>query len=278
MHVRSLFRLGAALLVSLAATAHAAAADAPAAPAASPHTIGVAKLNVGDLDQTRAFYESMFGFKEVGRYGAANVYDEPILGFDSGARLALFHSLTDAPVPKPQAPQVLIYTPDFDALVQRIEAARYPIQRLSVSQSGPFKVAIARDPSGNAVEIFARENQEIAIGGSKLIVDDREKAEEFFTKVFDVKPLRRFKTPVYDEVLLGFGDGPWLALFEPKNEEALPKSRFPLVAIYTTQFDAVLERIKELGYGYREVATSRPDLRIVIAKDPAGNAIEIIRR
>lgn len=200
------------------------------------------------------------------------------MGFGSGARLALFHPLAEAPFPKPQAPQVLIYTPDFETLVNRIEAAQHPIRRLPASQAGTFKVAITRDPSGNAVEILARNDQAVAIGGSKLIVDDREKAEEFFTKVFDVKPIQRFKTAAYDEVLLGFGTGPWLALFEPKTEAPLPKSQFPLVAFYTTQFDTVLERIKELGFGYRELTTSTPNLRIVIAKDPAGNAIEIIRR
>lgn len=36
--------------------------------------------------------------------------------------------------------------------------------------------------------------------------------------------------------------------------------------------------MKQLGYGYRDVKTSTPNLRIVIAKDPAGNGIEIIRR
>jgi predicted enzyme related to lactoylglutathione lyase len=173
---------------------------------------------------------------------------------------------------------VLIYAPDFEALVQRIEDAKYPIRRLPANQSGTFKIAIARDPSDNAVEILAREGQPLEVGGSKLIVDSRQKAEDFFTKVFDVKPIQRYQTPAYDEVLLGFGKGPWLALFEPKTEQPLPKSQFPLVAIYTTQFDSVLERIEQLGYGYRDVKTSTPGRRIVIAKDPAGNAIEIIRQ
>lgn len=244
---------------------------------ASAHRIGLAKLIVGDLKQTQTFYEAMFGMQEVAHFSGKGVYDEPIMGFGAGARLALFQPLAEAPVKKPQAPQVLIYAPDFDALVKRIEDAKYPIRRLPASQSATFKIAIARDPSGNAVEILARESQPIAVGGSKLIVDNRQKAEDFFTKVFDVKPIQRYQTADYDEVLLGFGNGPWLALFEPKAEQPLPKSQFPLVAIYTKQFDTVLERVKQLGYGYRDVKTSTPERRIIIAKDPAGNGIEIIR-
>jgi catechol 2,3-dioxygenase-like lactoylglutathione lyase family enzyme len=258
---------------------HAAQENAPAASASkSPHTIGAAKLIIGDLKKTQAFYEQMFGMKEVSHYSATGVYDEPIMGFGTGARLALFQPLAETAVKKPAAPQVLIYTPDFEAVVKKIEDAKHPIRRLPASQSATFKIAIARDPSDNAVEILSREGSAIEVGGSKLIVSSRQKAEEFFTKIFDVKPIQRYQTAAYDEVLLGFGDGPWLALFEPKNEAALPKSQFPLVAIYTTQFDSVLERVKQLGYGYRDVKTSSPDRRIIIAKDPAGNSIEIIRQ
>jgi catechol 2,3-dioxygenase-like lactoylglutathione lyase family enzyme len=283
MEVRNTgLRLGFTLLCVFALACSHAAEESPAASPGrdgSPHTIGLAKFIVGDLAATKGFYETLFDMKEVGHYSADGVYDEPIMGFaGGGARLALFKPLAEPPVKKPQAPQVLIYTPDFETLVKRIEDARQPILRLPSSESGPFKIAIARDPSGNAVEIMARAGRPLEIGGSKLIVDDREKAEQFFTTVFGVKPIQRFRTPAYDEVLLGFGDGPWLALFEPKNEAPLPKSQFPLVAIYTTEFDTVLERIKSLDYGYRELNTSTPNLRIAIAKDPAGNAIEIIRR
>ena len=85
------------LLTAFAAfgTAHAAqeAAGPTASASKSPHTIGLAKLIVGDLKKTQTFYESMFGMKEVGHYSAAGVYDEPIMGFGSGARLALFQPL-----------------------------------------------------------------------------------------------------------------------------------------------------------------------------------------
>ena len=93
-----------------------------------------------------------------------------------------------------------------------------------------------------------------------------------------MKPLQRFKTATYDEVLMSFGEGPWLALFEPKAEVPLQKSRYAVVAIYTSEFDAVLGRIREIGLGYRDVSSGTPGQRIVVARDPAGNAVEIISR
>ena len=51
-----------------------------------------------------------------------------------------------------------------------------------------------------------------------------------------------------------------------------------MTAFYTSEFDAVLKRLDEEGLGYRKVVTQTEGLRIVIAKDPAGNAIEIIAR
>jgi len=58
----------------------------------------------------------------------------------------------------------------------------------------------------------------------------------------------------------------------------LSKSRFPSTAFYTTDFDNVLKRLDEEGYGYWKVDTQASGLKIVIAQDPAGNAIEIIAR
>jgi catechol 2,3-dioxygenase-like lactoylglutathione lyase family enzyme len=148
---------------------------------------------------------------------------------------------------------------------------------LDAAQSGPFKIAIAQDPSGNAIELLARPGK-WAVGGAKLIVSDRQKAEQFYTKIFDAIPGQRYKTPAYDEVLMNMGDGPFLALFQPLAEPPLPKSRYPVVAIYTSEFEAVVKRVADAGFGYREVSVGRPDLRIVVATDPAGNAVEIIRR
>lgn len=240
------------------------------------HIVGVAKLIVKDAAASKAYYEQYFGMKEVAYYSGKDVYVEPIMGYDGGARLALFQPLAEAELKKPAAPVALIYTPDFEAMVKRLEDAKQRVFRLPAAQSGAFKIAIARDPSGNAIEILARDGKPVEVGGSKLIVDDRAKAEAWFAKVFEAKPGPRYVTAGYDEVLMLFGAGPFLALYQPKNEAPLPKSQFPVVAIYTHEFDAVLQRVKDAGLGYREVKTSSPTLRIVIAKDPAGNGVEII--
>jgi predicted enzyme related to lactoylglutathione lyase len=280
---RLLHRATTTLLLVLGALSASDAAEesptsAAAAPTPSPHTIAVAKVIVHDLKQTQQFYEQMFGMKEVAHYSAEGIYDEPLLGFETGARLALFQPKAEPALQKPEAPQVLIYTPEFDTVVKRIEDAKQPLRRLPTSASGTMKIAIAIDPSGNAVEIFARADKPMEVGGSKLIVDSRAKAEDFYADVFGVKPLRRFQTAGYDEVLMSFGEGPWLALFEPKTAAAIPKSRFALVAIYTKDFDNVLAKIKERGLGFRDLNAGSSERRIVIAQDPAGNAIEIIRQ
>jgi len=242
-----------------------------------PHRIGAAKLIIGDVKATQSFYESMLGMKEVSHYSAQGVYDEPIMGFDAGARLALFSPVAEPQLKKSQYPVALIYVPSLEPVAKKIEDAKFKLRRLPQSESSSFKIAIATDPSGNAVEILERPGKPMEVGGSKLIVNDRQKAEDFYAKVFGVKPTARYKTAAYDEVLMGFGEGAWLALFEPKSEAPLPKSRFAVIAIYTKEFDAVLNRIKEANLGYRDVKTSSPDSRIIIAQDPAGNAVEIIR-
>jgi catechol 2,3-dioxygenase-like lactoylglutathione lyase family enzyme len=278
-------RITSAMLLSVllgAAQAQNAVPQNPAPksnqPVTSTHIIGSAKLIIGDVKANQAFYETYFGMKEIAHYSAKDVYDEPIMGFADGARLALFSPLAEAPIKKSQFPVALIYTPDFEAVVKKMEDAKQPVTRLPAAQSGTFKIAIARDPSGNAIEILSRPNDKVEVGGSKLIVNDRQKAEEFYAKIFNAKPGQRYVTAAYDEVLMQFGAGPFLALFQPKQEAALPKSKYPVVAIYTSEFDAVLKRVVEMGLGYRDVKTSSPTSRIIIAQDPAGNAVEIIKR
>jgi predicted enzyme related to lactoylglutathione lyase len=270
-----MFRRALAALLTLATACSINAAENNAAPV--PHRIGAAKLIIGDVKATQSFYESMFGMKEVSHYSAKGVYDEPIMGFDAGARLALFSPVAEPQLKKSQYPVALIYVPSLEPVAKKIEDAKFKLRRLPQSESSSFKIAITTDPSGNAIEILERAGKPMEVGGSKLIVNSRQKAEDFYAKVFGVKPTARYKTAAYDEVLMGFGDGAWLALFEPKSEAPLPKSQFAVIAIYTKEFDAVLARIKEAGLGYRDVKTSSPDSRIIIAKDPAGNAVEVIR-
>ena len=258
----------------LTAVGIAQAADQSAA--TTPHTLGAAKVIVGDMKSNQAFYEQYLGLKLVGRQHAEGKYDEAILGFGSGAHLALFSSPQEQELAKSRYPVVLIYTPDFEAIVKRLEEAKQPLRRLPPALSGPYRIAIARDPSGNAVELLAREKGGAAVGAAKLIVDDRQKAEDFYVQVFGAKPVQRFNTPSYDEVLLGFNDAV-LALFQPKDEAALPKSRFPVAAIYTSEFAGVLERLKKTGLESHEVKL--PDgMHLIIAKDPSGNTFEVIAR
>ena len=264
-----------AVLAAMIAFGTAQAAEQkPAAPL--PHRIGSAKLIIGEVKANQTFYESMLGMKETAHFSAKGVYDEPIMSFDAGARLALFSPLAEAPIKKSQYPVALIYVPTLEPVVKKMEEAKYTVRRLPANQSGTFKIAIANDPSGNAIELLERTGKPMEVGGSKLIVNDRQKAEDFFAKVFGVKPINRYQTAAYDEVLMGFGEGAWLALFQPKTEAPLPKSQYPVVAIYTKEFDAVLARVKEIGLGYREVKTTQLKSRIIIAKDPAGNGVEII--
>jgi len=219
----------------------------------------------------------MFGMKEIDHYRDQSIYDEPIMAFDEGAHLALFSPKQEPPLKKSAFPVALIYAPDLEALVKRMHDAKFPVRMLDAAQTGAMRIAIAQDPSGNAIEILARPGKR-AVGGAKLIVNDRQKAEEFYARIFNATAGQRYKTPAYDEVLMSLGDGPFLALFQPLAEPALPKSKFPVVAIYTSEFEAVLKRVVDLGLGYRDVPVSRPGMRIIVAADPAGNAIEIIRR
>jgi catechol 2,3-dioxygenase-like lactoylglutathione lyase family enzyme len=270
MTVRHFSTTALCALFWVACTAHSADAPMPL------NKIGAVKLIVGDVKENQSYFEQAFGMKEVDHYRDA-AYDEPIMGFDDGAHLALFSPKQEPPLKKSAFPVALIYTPNLDALVKRMQDAKLPVHMLDAAQTGALKIAIARDPSGNAIELVARAGK-WTVGGAKLIVSDRQKAEEFYSRVFNATPGRRFKTPAYDEVLMNFGDGPFLALFQPLAEPALAKSKYPVVAIYSSEFEAVVRRLADLGLGYRDVPTSRPGMRIIVAMDPAGNAIEIIRR
>jgi catechol 2,3-dioxygenase-like lactoylglutathione lyase family enzyme len=238
--------------------------------------IGAVKLIIGDVKENQTYFEQMFALKEVDHY-TDQAYDEPIMAFDDGAHLALFSPRQEAPLQKSAFPVALIYTPDLSALVTRLENAKKPVRMLDAAQSGDVKIAIAKDPSGNAIELVERSGK-LAVGAAKLIVNDRQKAEDFYSKVFNATPGQRYKTSRYDEVLMKFGDGPVLALFQPLTEPALAKSKYPVVAIYSSEFEAVVWRVSDAGLGYREVPINRAGVRIIVATDPAGNAVEVISR
>lgn len=242
------------------------------------HAVGAAKLIVHDIGQVRDFYQTMFGMQVVNHYHyAPEVFEEYIMGYEKGARLALFepNPAVEQPLPKSDYPQALIYTDSFEETTQRIKGAGHRLHFLTPRESTERKVAIAYDPSGNVVEIIYAKGAN-RVGAAKLIVDSRERAEAFYCELFSPELAERFDTSLYDEVILRFHRGALLALFQPRKEAPLAKSAFPVAALHTSDFDGVVSRLDELGARYRSVDTRGSGTRIVIAKDPAGNAVEII--
>jgi catechol 2,3-dioxygenase-like lactoylglutathione lyase family enzyme len=232
------------------------------------HEVRTTKFTIADVDTSIAFYEKLLGMTEVGRFVDEGRLVEPFMGFGPGGRVGLLAYTAKETVEKSVHPVTVLYVPDLDPVARRFKDADYPLRLLSGPVSGR-RVAIARDPSGNAIEVVERPGA-AAVGGAKLIVDDREKAEAFFVRIFGASPGRRFQTATFDEVLMDFGDGMFVALFEPKGEPRRAKSEHPVVAIYTRDSDAVLARVKAEGLGYVQRGT------VVFAKDPAGNVVEIV--
>ena len=262
------------MLTALSVSADAAGQQAPTSePAPSPHAVRTTKFTVGDVDKNTAFYEDLVGMTEMNRFVAEGRLVEPFMGFgDAGRRVGLLAYTQQETIEKSPYPVAVLYMADFDELITRFENAQYPLVLLSGSDTGGVRIAIARDPSGNAIEIVERTGAP-AVGGSRLIVDDRQKAEEFFVRIFGVTPGQRFETEAFDEVIMEFGNGMFVALFEPKGIPPLPKSDHPVVAIYTTKFDAVIQRVMAEGFGHREF---RPGVFFV--NDPSGNVVEIVRQ
>lgn len=262
----------ACLVAALSVSAHPAGQDT----VSQPHTVRTAKFTIGDVDTNTAFYEELLGMTEMNRFVAEGRVVVPFIGFgDPGRWVGLLSYTRQETIEKSPYPVAVIYTADFDGLVTRFEQGQYPLALLPDAVTGGVRIAIARDPSGNAIEIVERAGMS-EVGGSRLIVDDRQQAEAFFVRVFgttNVAPGQRFETDDFDEVLMSFGEGMFVALFEPKGVAPLPKSDYPVVAIYTTEFDAVVKRIEDAGFGYREFQPG-----VVFANDPSGNVVEVIRQ
>ncbi|MCH8175871.1 MAG: VOC family protein [Proteobacteria bacterium] len=244
----------------------------------SPHSIVAPKLIVDDLGRAENFYKTFLGVKEINRIDSnLELFDETILGYGQGANIALYepNPNVERPLPKSQHPVVLFNTPHLRAITDRLEATGYPVRYIGSETSEGLFIGITEDPAGNVVEIVSRGDTP-NVGGSKLIVSNRKEAEDFYSRVFNVPPLRYYKSDSYDEVLMNFGEGPFLALFESKVEPQLTKSQAPVVAIATSDYDGVVSRLKQEGVEMSEIVFGA--LTITIAQDPSGNAIEIIRR
>lgn len=238
-------------------------ADTPA------HTVATTKFTVEDAELSKAFYEDFLGMREVRRFVDEGRIVEPFMGWTEDARIGLLDYTEKETLQKSGVPVSAITLPDLDSVAKRFEKAgkQFPIYDLG----GGLRLSIVKDPSGNAIEIVEGETE--AVIGARLVVEDRVAAEEWFLKVFDVEPGYRIVNDNFDEVFLEMGGGMFLALYEPKDKAPLPKSNYPVVAIYTTDYDAVLERMKAEGFYVRE----RGD-RIIFARDPSGNVVEVVRQ
>ena len=181
------------------------------------------------------------------------------------------------PEPYPAHACVGALLPVRDAVVQLeatacVDDLPQPVELHSGEATGGVRLAIVRDPSGNAIELVEREGPP-AVGGARLIVRDRAEAEEFFVRIFGATPEQRIQTDTFDEVFMNVGQGMFVALFEPTGVASLPKSENPVVAIYSTEFDAVLERVKAGGLRVRERSAG-----MFFADDPSGNVVEVVRQ
>jgi len=266
------------LVVSLAVVtapqfAHAQQAD--------PHTVRTTKFTIKDVDESTSFYEDLIGMIEIDRFEADSGLVEPFMAFgDDGKRIGLLRFDEYENIQKSKHPVSVVVVPSLDNIIRRFNEANYPITTYTgavsagfgASEAGGVNTAIVHDPSGNGIELIETGGR-ATVAGARLIVSDRKEAEDFFVRIFDVTPGERIQTGTYDEVVLDFGDGMFVALFEPNDEPPLPKSEHPAVAIYSTEAEEVLERMNAEGVEIQEFGGF-----IFLAKDPSGNVLEIVRQ
>lgn len=238
-----------------------------------PHQVRTTKFTITDVDASTAFYEDLIGLREVNRFETTGLV-EPFMAFDEeGGRIGLLAFAEPETIEKTALPVSVLSVPDLDPVLARFEAANAPIQEFSGDVTGGLRIAIARDPSGNAIEIVEQDGPP-SVGGARLIVKDLAATEEFFVRVFGVEPGQRIQTDSFDEVLFDFAGGMFVALFEPTDAQQamFPRSEQPVVAIYSADFDAVKERVKAGGLRIREFGAG-----MFLADDPSGNVVEVVR-
>ena len=240
-----------------------------------PHELRTTKFTVSDVDAAVSFYQDLVGMEEVGRFKVPTL-NEPFMGFGDGVmRIGLLGFTEVEDIEKTHHPVSVVMISDLDAVAERMEGTKYSINIMSIDVGGgnSIRIGFTTDPSGNTVELVEIVDAPPQGSGARLIVEDREAAEEFFVRVFGLTPGRRIVTDNFDEVFFDFGSGKFIALYEPIGETPLPKSEHPVVAIYTTAFEQVLERVKAGGLGVKEYGTG-----MFLANDPSGNVVEVVRR
>lgn len=261
------------LVVTVSQVGHAEQSD--------PHTVRTTKFTIKDVDESTSFYEDLIGMTEIDRFEADSGLVEPFMAFsEDGKRIGLLRFDEYENIQKSLHAVSVVVVPSLDNIIRRFSEANYPFTTYTgavsagfgASEAGGVNTAIVHDPSGNGIELIETGGR-ATVAGARLIVTDRKEAEDFFVRIFDVTPGERIQTGTYDEVVLDFGEGMFVALFEPKDEPPLPKSEHPAVAIYSTEADEVLERMKAEGVEIQEFGGF-----IFLAKDPSGNVLEIVRQ
>jgi catechol 2,3-dioxygenase-like lactoylglutathione lyase family enzyme len=238
----------------------------------SPHAVETTKFTVEDAEISKAFYEDMLGMRELRRFVAEGNLVEPFMGWSEDSRIGLLDFVKKETVKKSPHPVTVVTLPNLDEVAARFESAGLPFNLYEGAATGGVRLAIVSDPSGNVIELVEVEGPP-AVAGARLIVDDRAAAEEWFLQIFGMEPGRRIVNDNFDEVFFDVGEGMFLALYEPMGEGPQPKSENPVVAIYTTEFDLIRDRVKAGGLPVIEYGT-----HMLLANDPSGNVVEVVRR
>ena len=242
-----------------------------------PHMLSCPKLLVNDLPKTQKFYETILGMKVLLNF-SMDVFSESIMSFD-GQRtdvilFAPVHAV-EAPLEKSALPMMALYTPEFDALVERLKKVKANYKILERDEKSSL---IVEDPSGNWLEIIARSGQ-YELAGAKMIVDNLAVAKDFYRKLLGTKVKDDVeRSDTVKEVTLTVGNGPHLSLYQSDLDKKLPNSQFPITFFQTIAFDAVVSIVEQSGFEHNlhrmDGAESGPSA-ILVVKDPSGNWIEI---
>jgi catechol 2,3-dioxygenase-like lactoylglutathione lyase family enzyme len=137
----------------LAAASAASAADLPPLDPADKliRASGVG-LNVADLERSRAFYETVLGFKVDARIPAQGPAQEYLMGLTGDLRADTLVVLRKGAV-QPGATsfgRVIVVAPNGRKLAERAAAAGYPPAKIVDGTN------MIRDPDGYVIEVYQR--------------------------------------------------------------------------------------------------------------------------
>lgn len=113
----------------------------------SHHSLSYVEFGVADLQVTRAFYESAFGWE-------FNDYGPDYSGIKSPDGASEVGGLNPNAPPSGTGPLVLIFSEDLDATVETVEAAGGIIVKPPYAFPGGRRFEFT-DPSGNRLGVYA---------------------------------------------------------------------------------------------------------------------------